>query len=168
MQAKATGGSWSAGGRQPEPEWPPPTRASGDSSKTWTWPAFTYTHTHTERLTEITCRSYYNNIASFNVLIRFTFSIAVSLCFRDMLEWIHAAFSLGGIPESWEKMTSTSDIYRLSTDTRSTLKTLCSYISITPLNKYHIIFTIQNIHASTLSIRFQLNREPYMPLIRIS
>lgn len=49
MQAKATGGSWSAGGRQPEPEWPPPTRASGDSSKTWTWPAFTYTHTHTHR-----------------------------------------------------------------------------------------------------------------------
>lgn len=48
MQAKATGGSWSAGGRQPEPECPPPTRASGDSSRTCTSPAFTYRRTYRE------------------------------------------------------------------------------------------------------------------------
>lgn len=57
IQAKATGGSWSAGGRQPEPEWPPPTNASGDRSRTWTSPALTWRE-HTDRDTQ----SIYNQI----------------------------------------------------------------------------------------------------------
>lgn len=29
--------------------------------------------------------------------------MAVSLCFCDMLEWMQAALSLGGRPDSWKK-----------------------------------------------------------------
>ena len=42
MQAKATGGSWSAGGRQPLLDPPPPTSASGERSNTHTSPDFTW------------------------------------------------------------------------------------------------------------------------------